>query len=345
MEFQRTIKEVALLAPPDFDLDVQEIEYREDPLTNSRCVLNVRRAERVQQAQTTALVSDAVIEETRKGCFFCPEQIEKKTPRFAESISREGKVKRGESVVFPNLFPFAEYHAVATLTSKHFLDLDQFDPEMLTDNILACTEWTLCVNRNNKKAKFPVYMWNYMPPSGASVVHPHVQVLVHEVPTYVQRDLLQKSEEYLRNNGQSYWVALINEEKNLGMRYIGENDSLAVIASYAPRGFREVQFIFKDISSLADLGEKQAKDFAQSAVKILHGYKQMGVGSFNLNIFSGPIGEKLNYYALNAKIISRPFPQTVYTNDTGSLERLQDEWVIETLPEDVAERMRGVFVA
>ena len=56
--------------------------------------------------------------------------------------------------------------------------------------------------------------------------------------------------------------------------------------------------------------------------------------------FSGPVGEKMDYYSLHIKIISRPFPAGLYSNDTGPLERLQDERVIETLPEDVTRQMR-----
>ena len=66
----------------------------------------------------------------------------------------------------------------------------------------------------------------------------------------------------------------------------------------------------------------------------------MGVGSFNLITFSGPVDESIDYYSFHVKVISRPFPRGLYSNDTGPFERLQDERVIETLPEDVAQQMR-----
>ena len=132
------------------------------------------------------------------------------------------------------------------------------------------------------------------------------------------------------------------EEKRLGERYIGENDSLSVISSFAPQGNREIQIIFKGVSSIVGLDEKQVKDFAAFLVKILHGYKAMGVGSFNLTTFSGPIGEELPYYSLNAKIISRPSLNPFYTNDTGFMERFHYESIIETLPEDLAKTMREI---
>lgn len=141
-------------------------------------------------------------------------------------------------------------------------------------------------------------------------------------------------------NGRNYWQELIETEKELGERFVVENGSLALVASYSPRGFREIQFIFKNVNCFSNLNTQQIKDFAETITKVLRGYKKMGVGSFNLITFSGAIGEQSEYYSLHAKIISRPFPQGVYTNDTGTFERLQDEWVIEFRPEDVAKSLR-----
>lgn len=340
MEFVKLIKKTELLSPPDFEPEIQKIEYRRDPLTGSTCVINIKRAERAKQAQRIATVSNDVIKETENGCFFCPGQIESKTSKFTSNIHPEGRIEWGECTVFPNLFPFAEHHAVATFNNAHFLDLNQFNSQMIVDNMLACQEWMFSVHNSNSEALYPIYMWNHMPPSGASIVHPHVQALVREAPTAAQEQLLSKSKEYFESRGQNYWKELIKTEKEIGERFISENDSLAVIASYAPRGFREICFIFKEASNFTDLNTKQISDFAEAIEKVLQGYRKMGVGSFNLITFSGPIGKKPDHYSLNAKIISRPFPQGVYTNDTGTFERLQDEWVIEFLPEDVAEKMR-----
>jgi len=319
------------------------LKTHSDPLTGSTCIINYKRAERAKQAQICASVSSDVIEETKKDCFFCPEQIRDKTSKFTSNIHPEGRIERGECIVFPNLFPFAEHHAVATFNTEHFLDINQFNSEMIVDNMMACQEWMLSVHNSNSEALYPIYMWNHMPPSGASIVHPHVQALVREASTTAQKQILSKSKEYFESKGQNYWKELIETEKEIGERFILENDSLAVIASYAPRGFREMQFIFKEASNFTDLNTKQISDFAAAIEKVLQGYKKMGVGSFNLITFSGPMEKKLDHYSLNVKIISRPFPQGVYTNDTGTFERLQDEWVIEFLPEDVARGMQGFF--
>jgi len=329
MQFQKIIK--------------NQIEYRFDPLTLEQCRINPKRAKRVKQAESDVELS-GIISTSRERCVFCPEQVEVKTPKFPEEISREGRIKRGETIIFPNLNPFGENHAVGIITTEHFFDLDEFKQEALRDNLVASKNYTLSVYESNNEAKFPIYVWNYMPPSAGSIIHPHIQLMVETEPVPELKKLLEKSSEYFRENRSNYWQDLIDQEKKQDERYIGGNDSLSVIATFAPRGFNEIQFIFNEISSLSDLDEKLIDDFVSCLMKVLRGYKEMGVGAFNLATYSGAINEKLDYYRLIVKLISRPFPKGVYTSDTGPMERLYDVWVIDTLPEEVAEKIRAYFV-
>jgi len=43
------------------------------------------------------------------------------------------------------------------------------------------------------------------------------------------------------------------------------------------------------------------------------------------------------------KLISRPYPRGIYTNDTGFFERMYDLWIIDTLPEETARQARPFF--
>jgi UDPglucose--hexose-1-phosphate uridylyltransferase len=344
MEFRKEIRSMEILSPlVQFESEVQPIEYREDPLTGSQSRINVARAGRVRQAQRDVVEMQDIIERTRAGCSFCAENIAQKTPKLPPKLFAEGRIQRGESLLFPNLYPFAEYHAVATLTEKHFLELDQFTTEMLVNNIAVSREYIVLVHQEDEKAKCPMWIWNHLPPSGASIIHPHTQIAVDRTLAPELQRLMKKSEEYFRSHGSNYWRDLIEAEREIGERYIGENDSLAVIASYAPRGNSEVQMISKGVANLADLDERQTRDFAAEIVKILHCYKGMGVDSFNLITYSAPLMQHPDYYWLSARIISRPVFQPVYTSDAGFMERFYDVWVIETLPEDVANEMRAYF--
>ena len=343
MEFRKEIRSTEILSPlVQFESEVQAIEYREDSLTGSQCRINVARAGRVRQVQQIGVGVREVIERTVSDCSFCPHNISQRTPKFPPVLVPEGRIKRGECLLFPNLYPFAEYHAVATLTERHFLDLDEFTTEMLVDNLVASKDFIALVQQKDEKAVYPMWIWNHLPSSGASIIHPHIQITVDRTPTPELRKLIGKSEEYWQERRRNYWQELIEVERGIGDRYIGENDSVAVIASFAPRGNNEVQVIFKGPVSLSDLDERQISDFSSVIVKILYSYKGMGVNSFNVITYSAPLMEHADYFWMSARIISRPVFQSFYTCDAG-YRRFYDVWVIETLPEEVAREMRTTF--
>jgi galactose-1-phosphate uridylyltransferase len=328
MEFKKIIK--------------NRVEYRFDPLTGEQCRINPDRARRLKQAGDEVELNE-IAARTKETCPFCPERVESKTPKFPGDLYKGERIKLGETTIFPNSNPFGEGHAIGIISQAHFLDLDEFTVKMLSDNLIASKKYILATYESNKEAIWPIYIWNYMPPSAGSIIHPHSQILVETEPTPIQTKLLRKSGEYFNHNGKVYWEELVEQEKGLTERFIYGGDRLSVIASFAPRGFNEIQFIFKNESSLAELEQRQIADFADCLVKALKGYKKLGIGSFNLVAFSGPIHKHLDYYKLNARLISRPYPGGVYTNDTGPLERLCDIWVIDTLPEIVAEKLRRSF--
>lgn len=317
------------------------IEYRFDPLTHEQSRINPDRAKRLKQAESDIRLKE-IIRESRATCVFCPEQIEEKTPPFPEAICKGGRIKIGETVIFPNLNPFGENHAVGTLSKGHYLDLDEFSVDLLRDNLLASKDYILSVYGHDREALWPIWVWNYMPPSAGSIMHPHVQILVEREPVPQQARLLEKGKGYFELNKKRYWEDLVAEERRLDERYVSGNDHLSVIASFAPRGFNEIQFIFRE-SSLAHLDEEEIDEFAHGLTRALRGYKAIGVGSFNLITYSGPVDKKLDYYSLHTKLFSRPYPKGVYTSDTGPMERGYDVWVIDTVPEGLANSMKPFF--
>ena len=275
IQFHKTVREAKLLPPPDFKPETQAIEYRNDPLTGVRTLINIRRVERPKQAERDEDTGD-FIRDTRDGCFFCPENREKSTPMMVQELSREGRILINGSFLFPNRFPFTEYNAVALLTEEHFLDLDRFSDDCLADNLRACKEYVRVVYGSDNDVRYPVWIWNYLPPSAGSMIHPHTQILVSREPSPYQETLFKESERYFKENGRPFWGELIDIERE-GERWIGENDTLAVMASFAPRGNREVQFVFKNVCGLMELDEKSTADFVRALVRILRYYKDDGV--------------------------------------------------------------------
>jgi UDPglucose--hexose-1-phosphate uridylyltransferase len=346
MEFHKESMTAEFLNPlRGFKRDAKSIEYRSDPLTGYRSRVSADRAKRVKQAQGVAEEVADIAARSAKGCCFCPDNIDGGTTRFAPGFMTgdDARITVGQCTLFPNLHPFTEFHAVATMTTRHYLELDEFTPRMIEDNLTATCKYIALVNRRYADAVYPVWLWNHLPPSGASILHPHAQVSVERAPVPELEAVLRKSKKYLRDKGVSFWQELIDTEKKAGERFIGENASVAVIASFAPRGNREVQIISKRVSGLVDFDKRHTHDFADAVVKVLRGYKAMGMNSFNLVTYSAAIGDRSEHFRFNARIISRPIFQPLYTNDTGSIERFYGISIIEAMPEQVAVEMRKWF--
>jgi galactose-1-phosphate uridylyltransferase len=223
------------------------------------------------------------------------------------------------------------------------LPLDQFTPGMIYDNLAAGQAYLNEVAVTYPHVLYPTWIWNYLPPSAASIVHPHTQTLADRDPLPALADLRRHSRDYFARHGSLFWADLVAEERKLDRRFIGENRSLAAVASFAPRGNREVQLVFHEATSLLQLTDQQREDFAESLVGVLHAYHAVGVHSFNVVTYSGPADESSDSFRLSTRIISRPSPAAYYTNDCGFMERFFDAWVIETLPEEVARSVSPYF--
>jgi len=340
--FDETVEKAVLRGPAEgFEEVTQEISIRKDPLTGDRCRINIQRARRPKQAPKTLGELQRLVEESRKGCFFCPQNLQRMTPKFSGRMPE--RIVVGRSTVFPNLYPFSPHHAVATVSTEHFLELDQVSAAMLEDCLTACMRYLRLAFKEDPKARWWQISWNYLPPAAASIIHPHLQVLADHRPTPAVARLLAASRRYHRRTGSSYWRDIIEEEDRIGERLIGSVGGTVWVASFAPRGSAEVMGIVPDVSSLGELDAGQVSDLARALSQVLSGYQSIGVRSFNMATFSGPCPGGDPAYALNLRLVSRPIPSPFYVGDDGFMEKLQQESVIDRLPEEVARSLSRAF--
>ncbi len=325
-----------------FELDEQDIEYRKDPLTGKWSRVNIQRSQRVKQGEGDFDYTE-LIKRSRENCFFCPENIEGSTPKFSSNLLPKGRITRGETHVFPNLFPFARHHAVGTITEKHFLRTGEFEQRQIEDTILASLDFCRTVYAKDPDAKYVTFNWNHLFPSGASILHPHVQITLDSRPTYMTEKVLMASNAYMEKNNRSYWSDLATEEKKLGKRFIASSAGITYLASFSPIGNNEVLIIFNDKTAFTELDTSDSANLSKGVINILKGYEELGVESFNLTTYSGPIEGSAFGMNLHMRFVSRPLPRPYYTSDIGFMEGLHFERVVETLPEDVATIMKKQF--
>jgi galactose-1-phosphate uridylyltransferase len=347
--FEKEIREAKIRSPlQSFEEVKQKIEYRKDPITNHYSRINKLRAERVKQAASPGedYLSNLqqLIEKSGRKCFFCEENVTKSTPKFAEELAVGDRIIQNDFVLVPNLFVFAESHAVGILGKNHFTELNAFTEQIWEDALKGSIKYFKAVFANDKLIRYPTINFNYLPPSASSIVHPHIQIIQDIQPTKIVDTMLKQSMKYKEVNQSNIWLDLIASEKELNERFIAENDFICWLASYAPQGKNEIQGILKvpksDITQLSSEEQKKLADEIVKALKAL--YEIRGARSVNMSIFSGPINEDdSESFRINVKIVTRPALSPNYTGDRGFLELLHLETVAEATPEMIAETLKG----
>jgi galactose-1-phosphate uridylyltransferase len=339
VKFEKQIQETRILSPlTGFTPQTQAVERRKDPLLDRWCRINVERANRPKSSGGDSSIPQ-LVESTAKNCPFCPDRIQTSTPKFPSDILPDGRLRVGEAVVVPNLFAFAQHHAVVVLTKKHFLPLDEFHPELILNGLKASLKYLEAVRASNPRVRYASINWNNLPTAAASMLHPHLQIIADEVPTLYLSEAIASSERYYEENGVSYWLDLIEAEYDLGERYIADFGGSSWLTSFCGMGNNEILGVLK-ASNLFELSESQLSDYSDGLSMMLKGYHKMGVQAFNLSLYSGALDVDTRGFSVHSRMISRPDVKSVYTADTGFMERLHDEIVVETMPEDVASRMR-----
>jgi UDPglucose--hexose-1-phosphate uridylyltransferase len=289
------------------------LQYRTEHLTRLRCRISPDRLKR-QIDRSFSLSSNA------DGCPFCPDAVMTVTPTFPDG----NRIIRGESVTFPNLFPFGEGHIVTVLTREHAVVT--FSRQQVMDALLAQVE---ALRRTDGYANIN---WNFLPSAGASLVHPHMQGLSDSHPTRITDIYIDASEQYRKKQGRNYWDALREQERSSDRYLFGEE--ILWSAHAVPVGEREVRGILP-ISTLDEM-ENYADLMARGILEVISLYRELGTYAFNMSIFFDKSGNDHGFRAF-CSMISRINPNPSSTSDSAFMERLHLEPVIMTLPEDLGK--------
>lgn len=275
------------------------------------------------------------------GCPFCPQMIENVTPKFLPGLTEKERIRRGSAVLFPNMFPYDTYSAVAIFSEEHFKPLADFSPELLCDGFLVCAEYLEAARAADPvAARHRAVNWNYMPLAGGTIIHPHLQIIAGESPTNYQQVVLDASERYAAENSTPYWTDLIEEERRLGERFIAEVGRTAWLTSFSPKGFIDIMAIFKDRPTIGDVTEADWMDFSRGLSAAMKFLDEQGFYSFNMAIYSG-LGD--DHFRTHAKLIPRAVLPPMDASDINYFNMLHNEVLTIFEPEDICEQARPFF--
>ncbi|WP_147532868.1 hypothetical protein [Bacillus marasmi] len=272
-------------------------------------------------------------------CPFCAENLLKMTPVFPSEIAEEGRIFQGVATLFPNLFPYSKHNGVITFSGQHYVRLEEFSAQMIKDVFLAAQQYIEKVQENDKEAQFASINWNYLPNSGGSILHPHIQVLISDSPTNHQALINAKLKEKAFQN--DYYASLYETEKSTGDRWIGEKGNVGWLHAFAPKGHNDYMAIFRGKATIQDITESDWLDFAEGLTSIFGALNEQGYASFNMALNLSFNQE--NPSSIAARLIPRFSFGVLDTSDANFFHTLHGEPLSYKVPEEVAGIARKYF--
>jgi galactose-1-phosphate uridylyltransferase len=198
-------------------------------------------------------------------------------------------------------------------------------------------------NAGHPEAVYHLVNWNYMPPAGSSLIHPHLQVFSTSSAPNLMREELKASEVYSKNQDSNFWDDLIQVERKSGQRYLGKIGRTQWMTSFAPMGVAgDVLAVVEDVCSTLELDNQDLLDLAKGITKVIAEYDKMGIYSFNMNFFTGAADD--DHYRFHLVFSPRTFfNQKLGTPDIGALRNLYNETLCMAYPEEIKDMLVESF--
>ncbi len=337
LAFIKEVCEIKSMGPSGRE-EVNILEIRHDPLTGRKARINVTRAKRPHVV--TALAENEGEATENNMCIFCEERWDETLQRFAEEGigGKKGRIVVGSGkskvVLVPNKYPFAKNHTIVVLGGNHETRISRIHKQTWINAFLAIRKYYECLTSKHGRQYIYINL-NFMHPAGASIEHPHMQVVCEDSVLYAHHLLIEASKKFRKKHGKCYWNLLRKEDKE---RFAGSGDYFDFVCSFAPVANAETYGIGKR-KPLDGHTKEEVKKMASDFFRMLRAYENAGFKSMNATIMFPLTTKEAEALPVFARFIVRPDPKPHYTCDRGFIEIFHEEPVIHILPEELAEKL------
>ncbi|MBN2224563.1 MAG: hypothetical protein JW765_07820 [Deltaproteobacteria bacterium] len=338
--FERHKEETGIILPGTDQPVTITTEIRTDPLTGRTARITRRRTN-----EPPINFDDPPyrihVDETASACPFCPGRIMEATPRFVPDIVPGGRFGSGESILFPNLSPYGRHSAVSTFSPDHFIEIGEFTEIHYRDNFVNTRHYIDRIMTLDPAVRYATVTQNYLPSSGGTLIHPHLQINLFVTPTNYLRELAAFSKSFLTKTGRSFWGELIAREEALGERFIAHTDGIVWLCPFAPQGQKEVWAVFEGRSDFRELSDDDLSMLARGILSVQRYWRDGGDNGFNLGIYS-IVGHKESYRILVRMLVRTRFVPYA-RNDQSYFEVILGEAATDEFPEKIAADLKKYF--
>ncbi len=337
LRFERFPAESSRLDPAaGFGESRYPVEVRRDPITGETVHLAHTGAVRPQPLEPEHYAAP----EVRGFCPFCEPHRETVTPMFPPRFIPEGRLRRGEALLVPNLYPYDVHSTVVVMTRQHVVPPGAFSLPLLVDALeLGVEGWRRLLAADPGEWR-PVMGWNFMPPSGGGLVHPHQQYLLTRFPGRRYEAEFAAARRFHRAHGRDPWTVLVEQERTRGERHLGTTGRWEWLAAFAPRGILgEITAVLPGAAGLDALDGEALLSLADGLLRIFAWMGDHGLCSFNATLFVPPHSEPV--FPIHLNLVPRTFLNLRdMAPDMNFLQVLMEEPVSVVRPEDLAAGLR-----
>ncbi len=334
-------------------------EYRQNPLTGNWVIIAACRGDRPQEFLTTGAAAPAPLPSRDERCDFCPGNERRTAPEIYalrddySTVDHEGWRVR----VVPNKYPAVSIDAdpvpspeeVASgkwkppSTSDHAQSpLRQSRPavgmhEVVIESPLHDRHFALHDDRHAtllvqalrhrcrmvmqaRDVRYACVVKNHGSRSGASIRHPHFQLVATAVVPPAVGRIIERQETFARENGRPLFNALLEDELSAGSRVIAVADQFVVLAPWASQAPYETWIIPRTaINSFRELPDDQTAAFAlvlRDTLRRLH--RRLNDPDYNLIIHDAPRGDRAReHHRFFVQILPRVMSPAAFELGTG----------------------------
>jgi UDPglucose--hexose-1-phosphate uridylyltransferase len=209
-------------------------------------------------------------------------------------------------------------------------------PEQQIAEVLKAFKDRINDLKRDRRFRYIILFRNYGESAGASLEHPHSQLIALPVIPSVVKEEVDASREFHEAKERCIFCDIIHEESSAGARLISETDRFTVLAPYAPRFPFETWILPKQHSSHYEDSEPALLDnlawVLRSTMRKID--KVLERPAYNFIVHSAPVQEApLAYYHWHIEIIPKLTRVAGFEWGTGF-------YINPTPPEEAARFLR-----
>ncbi len=289
-------------------------ELRKDPVTGRWVIIALERAKRPHQMAETVLVTPG---SDHSNCPFCPGH-ENETPPEVLSYRSPASQKDHEGWwvrVVPNKYPAlvesapckrsahgiydrmngVGIHEVLIESPDHYKTFADLSTNQIQEIIWAYRDRTAEM-RKSPNIKYVLIFKNWGAEAGASIEHPHSQIIGLPVIPVRVMDELHGAEKYFEFKERCVFCDIIQQELSDQTRIVTQNDSFLAYMPFASRFPYEVSIIPREhSSSFKEIGRNQVIDLSMIMHDLFNMYQEaLGNIPYNFMFHTAPVNDSRN---------------------------------------------------